>query len=258
MSSVLLLSSSVNLLPQRPVLQSLLPLEPIEDPHSWSWANHPRQGFSYKSKDGLSVEVCLENPKLIATARCSLPLEVCLANPQYISQVGCSGNSYSLDTCIAYPELLTTPPCLASNTYPVDVCLQYPETLTTPSCSYKFPVNQCVQNKFLLDTSKYASQCSFQFPVDVCAKDSLLLDASQCDFEFPLKVCNENPDLYKRSQCQSHLSGSVCASNPGITNEAFCQPFLNGYQPTLFECSDNKENLCRLKLCDKHQFIVKC
>ena len=46
---------------------------------------------SYKSKDGLSVEVCLENPKLIATARCSLPLEVCLANPQYISQVGCSG-----------------------------------------------------------------------------------------------------------------------------------------------------------------------
>ena len=89
--SVLLLCSSVFLLPQRPVLQSLLPLEPIEDPPSWSWANHPRQGFSYKSKDGLSVEVCLENPKLIATARCSLPLDVCLANPQYISQVGCSG-----------------------------------------------------------------------------------------------------------------------------------------------------------------------
>ena len=77
--------------PQKPVLQSLLPLEPIEEPPTWSWANHPRRGFSYKSKDGLSVEVCLENPKLIDTARCSLPLDVCLANPQYISSVGCSG-----------------------------------------------------------------------------------------------------------------------------------------------------------------------
>jgi len=72
-------------------LQSLLPLEPIENPPDWSWATHPSRGFSYKAKDSLSVEFCLENPKYISTARCNLPLEVCLDNPQYISQVGCSG-----------------------------------------------------------------------------------------------------------------------------------------------------------------------
>ena len=82
--------SPVELLPQN--LQSLLPLEPIEDPNNWAWANHPRQGFSYKSKDSLSVEVCLQNPKLIATAKCQLPLDVCLSNPQFIAQVGCSGS----------------------------------------------------------------------------------------------------------------------------------------------------------------------
>ena len=90
MFSTLLHLSPVNLLPQN--LQSLLPLEPIEDPNSWAWANHPRQGFSYKSKDSLSVEVCLQNPKLIATAKCQLPLDVCLSNPQFIAQVGCSGS----------------------------------------------------------------------------------------------------------------------------------------------------------------------
>merc|ERR1711976_796146 len=201
-------------LPQRPVLQSLLPLEPIEEPPTWSWANHPRRGFSYKSKDGLSVEVCLENPKLIDTARCNLPLDVCLANPQYISSVGCSGN-----------------------TYPVDICLQYPATLTMPPCAYPFPVDTCAKNTFLLDTSKYANQCNF---------------------EFPLKVCMANTQLFSRTQCRSHVSGSVCASNPEITNEDFCLEKLKRYQPTLFECSDNKVNLCKLKLCDKHQFIVKC
>ena len=94
MFTTLVYLSPVSLLPQN--LQSLLPLEPIEDPNSWAWANHPREGFSYKSKDGLSVEVCLQNPKLIATAKCQLPLDVCLSNPQYIAQVGCSGMAHTM------------------------------------------------------------------------------------------------------------------------------------------------------------------
>ena len=76
--------SAVSTFPQKPVLQSLLPLDPIEvfnkylsniikyfveDPPQWAWAGHPSRGFSYKSKDSLSVEFCLENPKYISTAR---------------------------------------------------------------------------------------------------------------------------------------------------------------------------------------------
>ena len=82
--------------PQRPVLQSLLPLEPIEDPAIWAWGLHPDNGLDYKAKDGLTVEVCLDNPQLINTAKCSLPLDVCLANPQYIAQIGCAGQRDSL------------------------------------------------------------------------------------------------------------------------------------------------------------------
>merc|ERR1712209_256925 len=125
--SALALSFLVDCHPQN--LQSLLPLDPIEEPPTWAWANHPQRGFSYKAKDGLSVEMCLNNPKMITTARCSLPLDVCLANPQYISQVGCSGNQYPLDICVQNPSLLTTSSC-TGNTYTVDICLQYPDTLT--------------------------------------------------------------------------------------------------------------------------------
>ena len=92
--SVVLVSSLPQ--PQRPVLQSLLPLEPIEDPAIWAWGLHPDNGLDYKAKDGLTVEVCLDNPQLINTAKCSLPLDVCLANPQYIALVGCAGQRNNL------------------------------------------------------------------------------------------------------------------------------------------------------------------
>merc|ERR1712061_839827 len=106
-------------------LQSQYPANPIEDPPTWAWGQHPQNGLGYKAKDNLEVEVCLANPHYINTAKCKLPLEVCLDNPQYLSSLGCS-------------------------------------------------------------------------------------DA------------------------------------------------LQGYQPTLFQCQDNKEQLCSLKLCEKHEFIVKC
>ena len=91
-----------------------------------------------------------------------------------------------------------------------------------------------------------------------CVKSPLLLDSAQCDFEFPKAACDASPELYTRPQCRAQLSGPVCASTPAITMEPFCERHLAGYQPTLFECSDNKQNLCQLNLCEKHQFIVKC
>ena len=94
--SLLVVESSPLPAPQRPVLQSLLPLEPIEDPASWAWGLHPDNGLDYKAKDNLEVEVCLKNPAMINTAKCKLPLDVCLANPRYIAQIGCAGQRDSL------------------------------------------------------------------------------------------------------------------------------------------------------------------
>ena len=95
-------------------LKSQLPAEPIEDPADWAWGLHPDNGLDYKARDNLEVSVCLANPEMINTAKCSLPLQVCLDNPQYLASLGCSGNDLPplpLDICLTYPELLTFQAC---------------------------------------------------------------------------------------------------------------------------------------------------
>merc|ERR1712001_628553 len=87
-------------------LKSQLPPEPIENPADWAWGLHPDNGLDYSAKNGFTVEFCLANPDLIATAKCSLPLEVCLANPGYIALPGCLGNNDSADTCFEFPGLV--------------------------------------------------------------------------------------------------------------------------------------------------------
>merc|ERR1712062_879577 len=132
--------------PATGVLRSQYPEEPIEDPPTWAWGQHPRNGLGYKAKGQPEVEVCLANPHYINTAKCKLPLEVCLDNPQYLSSLG----------------------------------------------------------------------------------------------------------------CRDHLTGTFCASTKELTLSSACREPLSNYQPTLFECDDNKVALCSLNLCEKHQFIVNC
>ena len=95
-------------------LKSQYPASPIEDPADWAWGLHPDNGLDYKARDNLEVSVCLANPEMINTAKCSLPLQVCLDNPQYLASLGCSGNDLPplpLDICLTYPELLTFQAC---------------------------------------------------------------------------------------------------------------------------------------------------
>merc|ERR1711868_238056 len=92
-------------------LKSQYPENPIEDPQTWAWGLHPDNGLDYKARDNLEVAVCLANPAMINTAKCTLPLDVCLANPQYLSSLGCSGHSLSVEVCLANPILLTRPNC---------------------------------------------------------------------------------------------------------------------------------------------------
>ena len=117
-------------------LKSQYPANPIEDPNTWAWGQHPDNGLGYKAKDNLEVEVCLANPSFINTAKCNLPLSVCLENPQYLSSLGCSGNDLPplpLDTCLAFPELLTFPAC-SGHSLPREVCMANPSLLPSPSC----------------------------------------------------------------------------------------------------------------------------
>ena len=49
--------------------------------------------MGYKAKDDLTLEVCLANPNMIATAKCKIPLDICLDNPEWLPLVGCSGEA---------------------------------------------------------------------------------------------------------------------------------------------------------------------
>ena len=105
-SAGLVLSSPVQV-----SLKSQLPASPIEDPETWAWGLHPDNGLDYKAKDSLSVEVCLANPELIDTAKCSLPRDLCLSNAEFTPLVGCSGHSLPLSVCVSNPVLTTRDSC---------------------------------------------------------------------------------------------------------------------------------------------------
>merc|ERR1711953_806348 len=122
---------------------------------TWAWGRHPRNGFGYKAKDSLAVEVCLANPALVNTAKCKLPLDVCLENPDLLPLLGCSAhwttpNAFPLDACLAFPSLLIHPACQANLT--PKICATTPSITTSPVCSdaldgYQPDLFTCQDNK---------------------------------------------------------------------------------------------------------------
>ena len=167
-------------------------------------------------------------------ARDGLTVEVCLANPAMVNTAKCD---LPLDVCLANPQYLSSIGCSGNDLpdLPLDVSLTYPELLTRSACS------------------------GLDLPLEACLANPAVLTKPSCaGNKYPLDVCLDNPPLLSQPSCSDNLSGSVCAQNPAITLIPTCSGALAGYQPSLFECVDNKEALCSLNLCEKHQFVVKC
>merc|ERR1712037_910030 len=114
----------------------------------------------------------------------------------------------------------------------LEVCLANPHMIATPKC--KVPLDICLDNPQWL-------------PLVGCSGEGL-----------PLQVCLDFPKLLTKPACQAHLTPQLCASTPSITRLAACTASLVGYEATLFDCQDNKDILCSLNMCDKHEFLVKC
>jgi len=110
-----------NALPQQINLISKLPEKPIEDPAEWAWGEHPKNGFGFKARNGLSVEQCLKNPKYIKTPACKFPAEVCIEFPEYASLAVCAGNTYPAEVCASSIQFALLEGC-AGIQYPADVC----------------------------------------------------------------------------------------------------------------------------------------
>merc|ERR1719458_883216 len=143
-----------------------------------------------------------------------------------------------LDICLDNPQWLPLVGCSAHHTtfgaFPLDACLAYPTLLTKPVCQGN------------------------QYPVETCTSMPSLLSLPSCDFTFPLNICTANPKLFTLPQCSANLTPQLCASTPSIIRLAACTASLVGYEATLFDCQDNKDILCSLNMCEKHEFLVKC
>merc|ERR1712037_122824 len=114
----------------------------------------------------------------------------------------------------------------------LEVCLANPHMIATPKC--KVPLDICLDNPQWL-------------PLVGCSGEGL-----------PLQVCLDFPKLLTKPACQANLTPQLCASTPSITRLAACTASLVGYEATLFDCQDNKDILCSLNMCEKHEFLVKC
>ena len=117
-------------------------------------------------------------------------------------------------------------------------------------------IEVCLANPAMVNTAKCV------LPLDVCLANPQHLSSVGCSGndlpDLSLDLCLEYPKLLTRRACSGSLTASVCAQNSAITLIPACSGALAGYQPSLFECVDNKEALCSLNLCEKHQFVVKC
>merc|ERR1712037_158545 len=169
-------------------------------------------------------------------AKDDLELEVCLANPHMIATPKCK---VPLDICLDNPEWLPLVGCSGEG-LPLQVCLDFPKLLTKPACQ--------------------AHHTTFgAFPLDACLAYPTLLTKPACQGnEYPLETCLAYPTLLTKPVCQANLTPQLCASTPSITRLAACTATLVGYEATLFDCQDNKDILCSLNMCEKHEFLVKC
>merc|ERR1712088_680628 len=141
-----------------------------------------------------------------------------------------------LEVCLVNPNMIATPKCKI----PLDICLENPEWLPLVGCSGE------------------------GLPLQVCLDFPKLLTSPACEAHyntfgaFPLDACLAYPTLLTKPACQANLTPQLCASTPSITRLAACTTALAGYEATLFDCQDNKDILCSLNMCAKHEFLVKC
>merc|ERR1712088_815373 len=119
----------------------------------------------------------------------------------------------------------------------LEVCLANPNMIATPKC--KIPLDICLENPEWL-------------PLVGCSAHYNTFGA------FPLDACLAYPTLLTKPACQANLTPQLCASTPSITRLPACTTALVGYEATLFDCQDNKDILCSLNMCAKHEFLVKC
>merc|ERR1712209_100777 len=97
------------------------------------------------------------------------------------------------------------------------------------------------------------------FTVEFCLENPDLIRTAKC--KLPLEDCLANPEYISLPGCLGNtFTIDTCLEFPDLLKRSpRCLDAIGpDFEPTLFQCQDNKEILCKMNLCEKHKFIVKC
>ncbi|XP_023347723.1 uncharacterized protein LOC111716482 isoform X9 [Eurytemora carolleeae] len=181
-------------------LQSLLPVDPIEEFDSWAWGEHPN-GLGYKARNGLSVDQCFKNPYLIDTPACKFPAAVCIEFPEYATRKVCADALYPKEFCVANPVLVSAKGC---QKYLADICsLDVKLALSPPCADAQYPKDFCLGNPVLIS----AKGCE-QFKGDICTSSLELAESSSCSGaadQITFLQCVSNGDVCRAKICDKQV-----------------------------------------------------
>ncbi|XP_023347706.1 uncharacterized protein LOC111716481 isoform X2 [Eurytemora carolleeae] len=244
-SKVFLIVSSVILATQsfpQIKLQSLLPVDPIEEFDTWAWGEHPN-GLGYKARNGLSVDQCLKNPHLIDTPACKFPAKLCMDVPEYATKQACAGNQYPAEFCATDIRIALLEGC-AGNQIPAEFCATDIKIALLEGCADAlYPKEFCVANPVLVS----AKGCQ-KYLADICSLDVKLALSPPCaDATYPKDFCVGNPVLISAKGCEK-FKGDICTSSLELAESSSCSGAAD--QITRKQCTSNGD-ICRAKICDK-------
>jgi len=127
---------AVQSFPQNVQLLSKVPSEPIEDPNSWAWGRHPKNGYGYKARNSLTLQQCKDNPETAGTVQCdrydySYPLELCISMPRLAPLKVCEGVKLPKKFCVSDLSLVKAAGC---SKFLGDICSQDLDLANSATC----------------------------------------------------------------------------------------------------------------------------
>ncbi|XP_023347720.1 uncharacterized protein LOC111716482 isoform X6 [Eurytemora carolleeae] len=188
-------------------LQSLLPVDPIEEFDSWAWGEHPN-GLGYKARNSLTKEQCVLNPTTAGTVHCrnydySYPVDICIKYPEIAGLKVCQGNRYPAEVCASSLTFALLEGC-AGTEYPAEVCASNIQFALLEGCADAlYPKEFCVANPVLVS----AKGCQ-KYLADICSLDVKLALSPPCAGaadQITFLQCVSNGDVCRAKICDKQV-----------------------------------------------------
>jgi len=199
---------AVQSFPQNVQLLSKVPSEPIEDPNSWAWGRHPKNGYGYKARNSLTLQQCKDNPETAGTVQCdrydySYPLELCISMPRLAPLKVCEDADFPKDFCVSNAaKMIKVNGC---KPFLNDLCTNDVSLAVSADCAdAEFPKDFCVSNAVKMIKVKGCAS----YKTDLCTADISLALSSDCAgaaADVTFFQCTSDPAVCRSTICEKRV-----------------------------------------------------